>query len=87
MLFKLFVCVLPSQSSSEKVKRVARVSIFDTRMSSLPLTRVENVLLNFAGMSFTMCVKISILNYAFTVLFYLRFCSCFLTRFQVRPEV
>lgn len=87
MLFKLFVCVLPSQSSSEKVKRVARVSIFDTRMSSLPLTRVENVFLNFAGMSFTMCVKLSILNYAFTVLFYLRFRSCFLTRFQVRPEV
>ena len=42
MLIKLFVCVLPSQI------RVARVSIFDTRMSSLPLTRVENVFLNFA---------------------------------------
>lgn len=61
MLFKLFVCVLPSQI------HVARVSIFDTRMSSLPLTRVENVFLNFAGMSFTMYVKLSILNYAFTV--------------------
>ena len=81
LLSCLFVCVLPSQI------RVARVSIFDTRMSSLPLARVENVFLNFAGMSFTMCVKLSILNYAFTVLFYLRFCSCLLTRFQVRPEV
>ena len=81
MLIKLFVCVLPSQI------HFARVFIFDTRMGSLPLTRIENVFLNFACMSYTMCASLPIPNYAFTVLFYFRLCSCFPTRFQVRPEV
>ena len=54
-------CALPSQI------HFARVFIFDTRMGSLPLTRIENVFLNFACMSYTMCASLPIPNYAFTV--------------------